>query len=158
NRFTFDRYDDTYHYKDAERGDKYITANITITSKTKDPMLHGFGLYCMDADSALNLVGMFSYRLFRWEDYGTYLGNYNDNKNDFAYSESIKFALGLSMPDSLLNKKLLVLTREKPFYTRTVNRYDTPPVSYISSGTMLNNISADYEWNENGYVKVAEIK
>src|SRR5690606_18067036 len=158
NRFIFDRYDDTYHYSDTERGDKYITANITVSSETKDPLLHGFGLYYMDADSALNLIDMFKYRFFRWEDYGSYLGNYSDNKNDFAYSESIKFAIGVSISDTLLNKKLLVLTREKPFYSRTEARFNTPPVSYVSSTSLLNKITADYEWIENGYIKIAEIK
>lgn len=39
NTFTFDSYGDRYFYRTADRGNKYITAAMKITSQSKDPNL-----------------------------------------------------------------------------------------------------------------------
>jgi len=156
-RFNFDRYDDTYHYLDAERGEKIIWSDLTIKSKDKNPTLHGFGVYYLDADSSFVLIDVLNYRFYRWEDYGTYLGNYHDNTNDFAYKESIRFSLYGKISDDLLNKKIFVVTKKSPMFNRTEDRFGNPPVSYSSANGMLNKISAGFEWKENGYKFVARI-
>lgn len=158
NRFMYDRYDDTYHYSEAERGDKYITSDITVKSSIKNPMLHGFGVYYLDKDSSLNLIGIMEYRFYRWKDYGTYLGNYSDNKNDFAYTENIRFAIGTPANEDLLKNRLFVLTRETPSFVRGFERFRNPPVFYEFTGSMLKKIDKDYEWTENGYIMICEIK
>ena len=152
-----DRYSDSYMYSEAERGETYLTANITVTSKSKNPMLHEFGLYYLDKDSSLVLVNPMLYRFFRWEDYGTYLGNYNDNSNDFAHRESVKFTLGVSVSDEILNKKLFILTNKEPNLTRNVKRFENPPVSYVGNSSLLSKINRDYEYLDNGYIKVSKL-
>lgn len=156
--FTFDRYDDTYHYQTAERGDKFIISDVNVTSKVKDPELVPFGIYEIMPDSTLSLIKMMDYRLRRWEDYATYLGNYNDNTNDFSYSETVRFSIGGSVPDSIPNNKLIIVSSTLPSYSRRSNRFDTPPVSYSTSKTMSKRISKDFEWIDNHYIKVVTLK
>lgn len=156
--FTYDRYGDTYHYSTAERGDKYITSNVNIKSESKDPALHMFALYYLDSDSSLILVNAMEYRFQRWEDYGTYLGNYLDKNNDFAYSETVKFTLGTTIPENLLKNKLFIVSIKTPSFIRSVARFDNPPVSYSSNGKMVRRISKDFEWTENGYTLISIIK
>lgn len=155
NTFTFDRYDDTYHYATAERGEKYLTTNVNITSSSKDPNLNGFAVYYLDKDSALRYITSFSFKFQRWEDYGTYLGNYHDKSNDFAYSETVKFAMGAKIPTEYLNKPIIIVSRKEPTFVKSIERFGNPPVSYDSGGTMLQNISRSFEWDDNKYVFIA---
>lgn len=156
-RFNFDRYDDTYHYLDAERGEKIIWSDLTIKSKDKNPTLHGFGVYYLDTDSSFVLIDILNYRFYRWEDYATYLGNYHDNSNDFSYKESVRFSVYGKISDDLLNKKIFIITKKSPMFTRTEERFGNPPVSYSPADGMLNKISAGFEWKDNGYKFIARI-
>src|SRR5690606_10439228 len=113
NTFTFDRYDDTYHYATAERGDKYIISNVIVSSKIKDPNLCAFAIYSLESDSSLTFINTLEYRFQRWEDYATYLGNYQDKGNDFAYSENVKMTLGAAVSQEKLKNKIFIISNNK---------------------------------------------
>lgn len=127
--FTFDSYDDRYHYSTADRGNKYISARISITSSDKDPMLPLFYAYNIKGDK-LELIGSFILKFARWRDYGSYLGNYTDNGNDFSKVSTIPFKIGLEISDELSKEPIVIVVRNENCLNRNYNRFDNPPVSY----------------------------
>ncbi len=132
-RWNFDYYDDVQHYEEPERDSQFITANVTVSSKSKSPSLFGIGVYVEDSGH-LNSVGNFEYRFVHWDDYGSYLGNTADYSNDFAHSSSIPFSLGASVTDESLKRPLyLVITREG-CNMRLYNEFGQPPIRYSSIG------------------------
>lgn len=73
NRFTYDRYEDTYRYQEAKRGHLYIVATVRITADEEelDPDLPPVHVYRTDGDQ-LSHVGTMEYEFYDWEDYGSY--------------------------------------------------------------------------------------
>lgn len=135
--FIFDRYP-TYSGTEwrlytAERGNKYLISNVDITSSDKDPNLPCIFLYKFD-NGSLNYVGTFDYKLYHWEDYATYLGNYHDNHNDFKYQSTVKFSIGYQEEETTLTSSaLLVLVKKQNTIYRSEDRFGNPPVNYSSS-------------------------
>lgn len=130
-KWVFDSYDDTYHYLESEKDSKYVTAQVSVKSTNKSPDLFGVGIYYLD-EGALWHLANFEYNFVRWEDYGSYLGNSADYSNDFAHSSEIKFTLGVSVLDSNLNKPTFIVATKEGCNTRRYERFNNPPVSYIS--------------------------
>ena len=72
-RWTFDSYDDRYHYRDAGRGKKFVTVRLSVTAPSVeeiDPNLPFFGLYTVEKGS-LKLLHSMNYEFVRWSDYGS---------------------------------------------------------------------------------------
>ncbi|MBQ0732974.1 hypothetical protein [Aquimarina celericrescens] len=129
-RWIIDRYEDRYHYVDAERGNKYVTATLLIISKTKNPVLPPVYLYKI-ADDRLEMVSKMNYRFYRWKDYGSYLGNYADYGNDFAHSEKVRFSMGIDVSEEILKSNaLFLLVGKQNCVERTPVLYGNPEVSY----------------------------
>lgn len=136
-QFVFDRYDDSYHYFDADRDHKYLVASLVVTAGkgASNPALPGVALYWADSNR-LRKLGDFKLRLASWSDYATYLGNYSDSRNDFAKTATIKFEIGVEVPTSDLARRPLYLVAAKTgCLQRREGRFDKPPVSY--SGACL---------------------
>ena len=132
NTFTFDAYDDRYFYKTADRDSKYVSARISISSKDKNPNLPIFHVYSVDGDELIYEKQLLL-KFARWEDYGSYLGNYHDNGNDFAKTSTIPFKVGVELNNTLLSKPLVIVCHKQNVMSRIYNRYDNPPVSYLVS-------------------------
>lgn len=131
--FTYDSYDSRYFYNTADRGNKYISSRITITSSDKDPRLPVFWAYSVNGDK-LELINNFVLKFARWEDYGTYLGNYSDNGNDFSKTATIAFKIGMETSDDILKNPIVILLGKTNCMSRSYERFKNPPVSYIDSG------------------------
>lgn len=127
--FIFDSYDERYFYKTADRGNKFISARITITSKKKDPKLPVFYAYRV-VGGKLEYEGSFMLRFARWEDYSTYLGNYNDNSNDFSKTATIPFKIGLEVSNKVAEGPLVILCKRQNCMVREYDRFANPPASY----------------------------
>jgi len=125
---------DNYHlesmYMKAERGNIYVNAKITITSDSKDPNLPPISVYKLEG-SNLNLLGTMGYAFKRWQDYDRYLGNYADHDNDFAYSKSIPFSCGLSIPQTDIDYNVVfVVVKKANCFERKQASLSNPPVYY----------------------------
>lgn len=151
--FAFDAYDDSYFYKTADRGNKYISARITITSEEKDPKLPVFYAYTIDGDK-LQYEGHFILRFARWRDYATYLGNYNDNGNDFSKTSTIPFKIGIEVSDKVASKPLVILCRKQNCMIRNYDRFDNPPVSYSIGGGCTYDTTLTIDDLKKGYAVV----
>ena len=131
NVFTFDSYGDRYFYRDADRGYKYVTGSMTIKSSSKYPELPEPQLYEIVGDK-MEKSSSFDTEFARWEDYGSYLGNYHDSGNDFKKTSTVRFKIAASIETETISKKpIAVVLKHKNFLTRHEDRHDNPPVSYI---------------------------
>lgn len=127
--FTFDAYDDSYHYYTADRGNRYITAAMRITSEDKNPRLPQPALYSISGDT-MKWEGNFIVRFTRWRDYGSYLGNYSDNGNDFSKVSSVNFKIGYEASEETAKKPYAIVLLKENTLLRQYERFDNPPVSY----------------------------
>lgn len=132
NTFSFDSYGDRYYYKTADRGNKFITAAMNITSESNDPELPRPAVYSINGDT-MKYEGQFLIRFARWRDYGSYLGNYHDNGNDFAKSSTVRFKIGLEVPEEITKKAYAIILKKENALVRHTDRFDDPPVSYIGT-------------------------
>lgn len=67
--FIFDRYDETYHLRKAERGNIYLKGSLTITaaSSEKDPPLPGIYAYRYDKETnRFYTIGEFKYEFAKF--------------------------------------------------------------------------------------------
>lgn len=137
NRWIFDSYGDEWHYRDAERGNDLIVAKVSISSEDKNPNLASVGVYIMK-NGVLTLDGLMEYEFAKWEDYATYLGNYGDRGNNFAYTKNIRFNLGYQVSEETLkNNSVFVVLYHKDCMMRNEDRFGNPPVEYVPSGCDL---------------------
>ena len=127
--YIHDSYDDRYFYNDADRGCKYISVLMSIKSEDHDPNIPQLAVYTIRGDR-MHYEGSFRTEFNRWEDYGTYLGNYHDSHNDFAKVNTVKFKLGLQLSDDILAKPYAIVMMKKNVLTRQYDRYRNPPVYY----------------------------
>ena len=135
NKWTFDDYGDSYFYREAQRGNIFICAKLSITSSTeKDPQLCPILAYYLK-DGVLNFIGQMKYKFQRWRDYGAYLGNHSDNKNDFAYTSTIPFTCGLEIPKEYLEYPIYVVIRHSTCVERYYERFENPPVWYANNSS-----------------------
>jgi hypothetical protein len=138
NQFDFDRYDDRYHYRESERGNKYLSFDVVISSEDKDPSLPLFYIYVLDAGN-LTLIsssrGM-DYEFYEWEDYGSYLGNDADYSNDFSRTKSIRFDIGeeVKVSDYKGKKVYLLMSKNNTAYRST--RIGNPEIYYTTLSSM----------------------
>lgn len=130
-RWNFDWHGDGWKYLDAEKGRKFVTATVTVSSRGKDPLLFGIGAYVANG-ATLTHVGKVRYRFIRWRNYGSFLGTQADFRNDFAHSSRIPFSIGVSVADEELKRRplYLVATREG-CHRRLYERFGQPPIQYV---------------------------
>lgn len=131
-QFVFDRYDNSYHYFDADRDSKYVVLSMGVTASkgVTDPKLFGFAAYVADGDNLEKLADL-DVRLARWSDYASYLGNYSDSRNDFAKTSKINFNLGVQVSDEDLKRRpIYIVAQTTGCLQRGSDRFGNPPVSY----------------------------
>lgn len=138
-RFVMDRYDNSYHYRDADRDTKYAIIGMTVTAGkgVNNPEMPGAALYWADG-ATLRKLGEFSVEFTRWESYATYLGNYSDSRNDFAKVQTIPFTLGVQINDEMVRKRpLYVVATKDGCIGRGYARFRNPPDFYSGSCSAL---------------------
>ena len=131
-RFVANRYDNSYHYRDADRDTKYAIISMTVTAGkgVSNPKMPGAALYWADG-TTLKKLGDFTIEFTRWESYATYLGNYSDSRNDFAKVSTIPFTLGVQISDEDAKKRpLYVVATKDGCIDRDYERFRNPPVFY----------------------------
>src|SRR5690606_30440748 len=107
-RWVSDRYESRWHYRDARRGSTYVLADVTITAESHDPQLPPILVYAVDG-ARLRYVGTLGYEFYRWDDYGSYLGNEADYGNDFSRTPSIRFSAGLEVTEDGVDAEAVFL-------------------------------------------------
>jgi hypothetical protein len=112
-----DRAGRRYNEYTAERGTFYATfeAELTDTTDTHAPVLPTVWVYALNEEAGtFDLRASMRYGLYRWSDYGAFLGNHHDPRADFRYSEAIRFTLGAVLDDALREADLFFVLAESP--------------------------------------------
>ncbi len=130
-KWTFDSYDTEYHYREASRGSRFLTSRLSITADKgqKDPALPGFAAYAASGKKLVHVIDL-GYEFVRWDDYGSYLGNEADFRNDFAHTATIPFTIGGEISEDTLKQPLFLVASRSGCHSRQYNRFANPPVSY----------------------------
>jgi hypothetical protein len=140
--FTFDYRSDEWTYREADRGTKYISAAMSVTSTDHDPNLPQLAIYKIEGGEMI-YVESFDTEYARWEDYGTYLGNYHDSRNDFAKVSTVKFKVGVQISDGVLSKPYAIVVKSENGLTSSYDRYKNPPKSYVGSVSYPRTLSVE---------------
>ena len=115
--FTFDYVNDVseYYYRTAYKGNTYVLANMSITTKENYADYPSPAVFRI-VDGNLSLITTFSREYASWSTYGAYIGNYSENSHDFSKVNTVRFKLGaeISLEDSKL--PLVVLTNKDGHY------------------------------------------
>jgi len=108
---------------------------MSITSETHNPKLPAIDIYKTSQDS-LGYIGTLYYAFYRWEDYGTYLGNYTDYGNTFSHTKTIRFVAGLEIPEDELNKDAIFILIDNTlcFARNDDDKFNNPAVKYTDIG------------------------
>lgn len=131
--FTFDRYGDRYFYRRAERGNKFLSFDVSVSSESKNPNLPLFYVYVFEEDKLVRLSGLngMTYEFYRWDDYGSYLGNDADYGNDFSRTKKIRFDVGEQLEISKYEGKEIYLVMSKKEYAyRRSTLLGNPEIQY----------------------------
>lgn len=122
---------DESRYRDVTRGNRLVVAQVTITAdKTqKNPQLPGFAAYGLDGDKLVRL-GNAGYEFVRWRSRDAYYGRAADFGNDFAYTATIPFSIGVEVPEEAIDKPLFLIASRRGCFTRSQGNPDPPPMSY----------------------------
>lgn len=125
----FNDHGDEYEYRTADRGAKYITAQVVYSAKENNPKLIPIAVYSAEGRK-LKLLGIMSFEFVSWKNYATFLGNYHDNGNDFAKTERIRFSMGLQVKSESISRPLYLVANKVGCAIRSEDRFGNPPVGY----------------------------
>ena len=128
-QFTFDAYDDRWRYLEADRGNRYVTARMSVTSTNKYPQLPEFAVYSIKGDE-MNYEERFLMRYARWDDYASYLGNDADFNNDFTKTSTVKFKLGAEVSTEITKSAFAIVAKNENVLTEEYERFNNPPKSW----------------------------
>ena len=142
----------SWYYNTADRGNKFITAEMSVTSTSKDPNIPTLAIYSIKGDK-LNFEGTFRIEMARWDDYGTYLGNEHDNNNDFSKVSTVKFKLGCELSESIFSKPYMVVLKKTNTQSRHYERMRNPPIYYSGTTGYPNMLNID-NFNNGDYVAI----
>ncbi|MDE6198635.1 MAG: hypothetical protein K2G06_02170 [Muribaculaceae bacterium] len=148
----------SWFYNTADRGNKFIMASMSVTSTDKNPDIPTLAFYNIEGDR-LALKGTFRVEMARWDDYGSYLGNEPDHKNDFAKVSTVRFKLGCELPDEDFSKPYMVVLKRSNTQSRHYDRFRNPPIWYSGAPDYPQTLSIE-DFNGGNYVaiKIANLK
>lgn len=136
----------------ADRGNKYITVAMDVTSTSKNPDIPTLAFYSVNGGT-LKLEDTFRVDMARWSDYGTYLGNEPDLKNDFSKVSTVKFKLGCELPESDFSKPYIVVLKKVNSQVRNEERMRNPPIYYYGDAGYPQSLTID-DFNGENYVAI----
>ncbi len=130
NRWLFDSHGYEYHYRDVERGQKFILLQTTLqnTDKSRDPALPDIGVYEI-IGKTMKRAGSIDYEFRRWSSYGSFIGLHHDFKNDFAHSSAVAFNAAVTLNEDIAKKPLAVVATGLFCHSRT-RKIGQPEVVY----------------------------
>lgn len=136
----------------ADKGSKFISFNMDVTSTSKNPNIPTVAFYLIEGEKLI-YKDVFWVNFARWSDYGCYLGNEPDLKNDFSKVNTVKFKVGLSLEDINFTKPYMIVLKKANKLARYTHAYDDPPVTYSGDMEYPSSLSID-DFNNGEYVAI----
>ena len=154
--YHFDWYHSSGYMRTADRGNMYVVATMFVTSSSKSPNLPTLAVYSISGNK-MKREGVMEVKFDSWSDYGCYLGNYHDNKNDFAKTATITFSLGVEISEEIIKKPYAIVLRKSNGLYRYEDKYNNPPVSYKGSVSYPYSLSLDDFIRDNSEYVIVKI-
>lgn len=131
-KWIFDNNNYDYHYREADKGSIFIVIDFTVKSKNKNPDLPVFVVGKSSKEGLSTIVGISDIKFPSWTNYGAYLGNYSDFKNDFAKRDTIRFTAAIQVPEEDYKSKKLFLFMPNINCASRLEGSGSPPISYAT--------------------------
>ncbi len=157
NKFVFDAYEDRWFYRDADRGNRYVTMAMAVKSSSKNPELPQFAVYTI-AGKTMSLESTFKTEYARWSDYGSYLGNYHDSKNDFAKVSTVYFKLGCEVSENVVKGPYAIVVKNENVLTENYDRFKNPPQYWTGSASYPQTLSIEDFTSRYTLVRLSNLK
>lgn len=157
NRFVFDSYGDEWFYRTADRDNKYVTMAMSVRSTSKSPNLPQFAVYSING-SVMKLENTFQTEYARWSDYGSYLGNYHDSRNDFSKVSTVSFKLGAEVSQKVTQGAYAIVMYNKNVLTEQYDRYKNPPQYWTGSAPFASTLTVDSFETNYVLIKIFNLK
>ena len=156
NKFIHDVYPtytgSSWYEHTADRGNKYISCAMDVTSTSKDPDIPTLAFYAIQGDKLIK-KGDLWIQMGRWKDYGTYLGNEHDLNNDFSKVSTVKFKLGLELPEADFKEPYIIVLKKANTQVRHYERMRNPPVYYNGNAGYPQTLNID-NFSNGDYVAI----
>ena len=103
--YTFDSVGDVgeYHYDTADKGNTFILASMSMTTKKDYASTPTFAVYKI-VDGNLQQIRSFREEYAYWSTYGAFIGNYSEDSHDFSKVNTVRYKIAaeISIEDSKL--------------------------------------------------------
>jgi len=134
NQWITDRHGNYWIYYEADKDADYYILDVDIASKEKSPSLPAFYVGVVNDSGIITNLMRMEYNFYRWENYGTYLGNYEDFRNDFEKKDTVSFTVGAQLKkDQTKGKTVIIFSDKEECFERSRKNFGRPPVMYHSS-------------------------
>lgn len=133
-KWRFDRYPPGRWYeRESDKDAQYIYIDYEITSKAKTVKLPA--LMAFSICDTFDFIGVLGTEFFKWEDFGSYLGNYHDSGNDFSKRDTVKFTSGIEVSnETLKTSTVLIAALKEPCLVQRNKRFRKPPLYFAEQG------------------------
>lgn len=132
-RWVFDRAGIQVSYQEPTKGNTFVVADFSISTSDMSARLPQILVYRSTDDGVLQYQCRMGIQFYRWTDYGSYLGNYGDYRNDFAHSDTIRFSGACAVEESVCRSNaLFIVVGNTPCFTRRSEQFRNPPVFYAA--------------------------
>lgn len=115
--FTFDYCLDVdeYHYRTVDKGNVYILADMTMSTKEKYASTPTICVYKIE-NGNLSVLTHFKDEYATWTSYGAMIGNYSDDSHSFSKVNAVRYKLAaeISIEDS--KQPLIIIADKKGSY------------------------------------------
>lgn len=115
--FTFDYVSDVgeYYYRTADKGNTYILANMSMTTKESYASTPNIAVYKI-VDGSLKRIASFSEEYASWATYGAYIGNYSETSHDFSKVNTVRWKIAAEISNEESKLPLVILTSKNGSY------------------------------------------
>lgn len=151
-RWQFDTHGDEWHYRDAERGERFVLMRTAIHSADKSPNLPDVGVYLIDGKKMTRIAEM-RYEFRRWSSYGTFIGLHHDFKNDFAHTSTVPFNAAASISVANASQPFAVVVTGELCHERS-SVIGQPDVAYKFRHSCSSKAELDVDDFANGSYRV----
>lgn len=156
--FRFNSYGNHCDSLSADSGYKFIRMSMSVTSTNDHPKLPEFAIYRI-IGSEMQLEIMLFTHYARWRDYEAYLGNYNDDGNDFAKTNTVHFKLGMQVPVEVASGPFAIVMHNSNVLTEEYNPWDSPCKSWSGHAPFTRTLNIQsFESGEFTLIKIFNLR
>jgi hypothetical protein len=117
-------YSSSWSVRKARKTNRYVVIDVVVSSKG-NPGLPRILAYTKTGDR-LTYVGVADVAFYSWSSHACSIGLHHDPKNDFAYTDSVKFTYGIQVSREAAKGPIFLVYEANGSMVRRVPRHDPP--------------------------------